>query len=118
MAGFLAPRWENLSGGRLIGLFTAIGGIVVLALVVAWRVRFRTGGQGSTDALSARTSATRDGTPAGPRTASTSESPPGVPLPPLAFLAAIEKAVGQEVVFLRLRTTSNVFKLEPPHRDA
>ena len=146
MAGFFAPGWGNLSGGRLIGLFAAIGVIVVVALVVAWRVRFRSGGREFPDASSGAELARRKGAPAGPEVAkpvasgvampsgpaagSAAESPPktpaesppesplAVPLPPSEFLAAVEMAIGQQVLFLRLRTPSNVFKLEAPRPGA
>ena len=178
MAGFFAPGWGNPSGGRLIGLFAAIGVIVVVALVVAWRVRFRSGGREFPDASSGAELARRKGAPAGPEVAkpvasgvampsgpaagSAAESPPktpaesppespaesppespaesppkpavdsspdspaespagsplAVPLPPSEFLAAVETAIGQQVLFLRLRTPSNVFRLEAPRPGA
>jgi len=182
VAGFFAPGWGNPSGGRLIGLFAAIGVIVVVALVVAWRVRFRSGGREFPDASSGAELARRKGAPAepevakpvakpiasgvampsGPAAGSAAESPPespaesppktpaesppespaesprksavdsspdspaespsgsplAVPLPPSEFLAAVEMAIGQRVLFLRLRTPSNVFKLEAPRPGA
>ena len=133
MAGFFAPGRGNLSGGGLIGLFAAVGGIVVVALVVAWLVRFRPGSQGSTNLpheitlgptrayTPARTPGGRiagmsTGSPGGAASESPAGSAPAVPLPPSAFLSAVEDAIGEEVVFLRLRTPSNVFKLEAPRR--
>ena len=170
MAGLFAPGWGNLSGGRLIGLFAAVGVIVVVALVAAWRVRFRSGGREFPDASSGAELARPKGDPAGPEVAkplasvvampsgpgagSAAESPPespaesppetpaesppksavdspsdspaesptgsplAVPLPPSEFLAAVETAIGQQVLFLRLRTPSNVFKLEAPRPGA
>ncbi|HUE59808.1 MAG TPA: hypothetical protein VMO88_09525 [Acidimicrobiales bacterium] len=151
-------------------MFAAIGVIVIVALVVAWRVRFRSGGREFPDASSGAELARRKGAPAGPEVAkpvasgvampsgpaagSAAESPPktpaesppespaesprksavdsspdspaespsgsplAVPLPPSEFLAAVEMAIGQQVLFLRLRTPSNVFKLEAPRPGA
>ena len=135
MAGFFASGRGHLSGGGLIGLFAAVGGIVVVALLVAWLVRFRPGSQGSIDvphetAVARGRQDTAAGTlRGGAGRASTGslldtppESPagstPAVPLPPSAFLSAVENAIGEEVVFLRLRTPSNVFRLEAPRRGS
>ena len=84
-------------------LFAAIGGIVVVALVVAWRVRFRSRPYESDRAIVSE-----------PAPSAHSLPPVEAPLPPSAFLAAVENALGQPVISLRLRTPSNVFKLEPP----
>lgn len=86
-------------------LFGAIGGIVAVAVIAAWVIRFRPVGGGS--AVSA-------GAEADP--AASPELVTGAPLPPAAFVAAVESAIGQEVVLLRLRTPSKVFKLEVPGR--
>jgi hypothetical protein len=87
-------------------LFGAIGGVVVVAMVVAWRVRFRPRPDESAQVAS-------------PQVASGARSPsppPEGPLPPSAFLSAVEKALGQPVLSLRLRTSSDVFRVEPQRR--
>jgi hypothetical protein len=105
MAGHFVAPGKGLSGGRLAQLFGAIGGIVAVAVILAWFIRFRPVGRGS--AVSP-----------GPdsKTAANPEMVTGAPLPPAAFVAAVESAIGQEVVLLRLRTPSKVFKLEVPGR--
>ena len=104
MAGYVVAPGKRLSGGRLPQLFGAIGGIVAVAVIAAWLIRFRPVGRSSAVA--------------GPEaeTAANPEMATGAPLPPAAFVAAVESAIGQEVVLLRLRTPSKVFKLEVPVR--
>lgn len=86
-------------------LFGALGGIVALAVIAAWLIRFRPVRRRST-------------VPAGSETGAVAnpELLTGVPLPPAAFVSAVERAIGQQVVLLRLRTPSKVFKLEVPGR--
>lgn len=105
MAGYFAGSAERLTGGKLAQLFGAIGGIVVAAVIAAWLIRFRPLGRGSE--VSARPE---------PGTGANPELVTGAPLPPAAFVSAVELAIGQEVVLLRLRTPSKVFKLEVPGR--
>lgn len=89
----------------MAGLFGVIGGTVALALILAWRIRFR---------LWPRQMVDPSGLPA--ESAERSSSDDG-PLPPSEFISAVERALGQDVVFLRLRTPSKVFKLEVPGRS-
>jgi hypothetical protein len=88
----------------LAALFGVIGGIVGLALLVAWRIRFRPERK--------RISYAGD-----PPQATSVTAAPVASLPPSEFISAVERAIGQEVVLLRLRTPSNVFKLEAPGRS-
>ena len=108
MAEFAASAKESLSGGRLPELFATIGAIVVVAMVLAWRVRFRP------RRLDLERPAVVDPAPL----IQHAHPAPEAPLPPSAFLSAVEQALGQPVVSLRLRTPSDVFKLEPPARPA
>jgi hypothetical protein len=85
-------------------LLAAICGIVVVAMVLAWRVRFRSRSYEPARAIFP------EAEPAARLTASAPDSP----LPPSVFLSAVEQALGQPVVSLRLRTPSNIFRLEPP----
>ena len=87
------------------GLFFAIGGIVLVAMVLAWRVRFRSRPYDPAGAI----------VPEEQPSARRPAAAPEAPLPPSAFLSAVEQALGEPVVSLRLRTPSNIFKLEPPH---
>lgn len=105
MAGYVVAPGERLSGGRLAQLFGAVGGIVAVAVIAAWFIRFRPGAPSS--AVSAGPEA---------KTAANPEMVAGAPLPPADFVAAVESAIGQDVVLLRLRTPSKVFKLEVPGR--
>lgn len=108
MAKFAASVKESLSGGRLPELFATIGAIVAVAMALAWRVRFRPG------RLDLVGPAAVDAEP----DIQQPQPAPEAPLPPSAFLSAVEEALGQTVVSLRLRTPSDVFKLEPPARRA
>ena len=105
MAGYFVVLGKRLSGGKLAQLFGGLGGIVAVAVIAAWLIRFRPVG---------RASAVSGGAEAA--TAANPELVTGAPLPPAAFVAAVESAIGQEVVLLRLRTPSKVFKLEVPGR--
>lgn len=89
----------------MAGLFGVIGGTVALALILAWRIRFRMWAGHSID---------QSGIPAESARRSAKDN---APLPPSEFISAVERALGQDVVFLRLRTPSKVFKLEVPRRS-
>jgi hypothetical protein len=91
----------------LPALFAVIGSIVAVAMLLAWRVRFRSRPY---EAAAPSVAVPAPGSDGG-------GSPGDAPLPPSAFLSAVERALGQRVVSLRLRTPSNVFRLEPPQQE-
>jgi hypothetical protein len=116
----------------LPALFALIGGIVVVAMAVAWRVRFHGAPEYTAPHGPEVPHVRRDphdlndphDVPAPAAVAPDANSveqsavrPPDGPLPPSVFLSAVEKALGQRVLSLRLRTPSNVFKLEPPQSN-
>jgi hypothetical protein len=90
----------------LAQLFGAIGGVVAVAMIAAWRIRFR---RAAGSPAPAKKAGSGNGAAGG--------NPPA-PMPPSAFVAAVEEAIGQEVVALRLRTPTDVFKIEVPGRSA
>lgn len=86
-------------------LFGVVGGIVAVSMIAAWRIRFRSRAE-RTGPSEPVLEATRE-----PTALSVA------PLPPSDFISAVEGALGQEVVLVRLRTPTKVFKLEVPPRS-
>ena len=88
-------------------LIAAIGGIAAVAVLLALVIRFRPFRRDAAVSAVAETANLAE-----PGSLAVSL------LPPAAFISAVERAIGQEVLLLRLRTPSGVFKVEVPGRSS